>query len=91
MMTMMMIIIIRRKRFTCRINTVRKQTHSNNYYLPLFHRINGYANAPWCYDVCTLPLLLNVQFLHLQPVFTNTENIPSNWNFITSLTALLSP
>jgi hypothetical protein len=27
------------------------------YYLLLFHRNNGCTNAPYCYVICTLPVL----------------------------------
>jgi len=44
---------------TIRVHT-HTHTHTHNmYYLLLFHGNNGYANAPQCYVLCTLPVLLN--------------------------------
>jgi hypothetical protein len=52
--------IIQRMRFACRITKARVQTHTQNmYYLWLFHCKNGYANAPQCSIICTLPIFLN--------------------------------
>jgi hypothetical protein len=33
-------------------------THTNIYYLLFFHGNNMYMNAPQCYALCTLPILL---------------------------------
>jgi hypothetical protein len=46
--------IIRRMRFACWI-TKATDTHSE-YVILIFHGNNGYANAPQCYAIRTLPI-----------------------------------
>ena len=46
-------------RFTCRITKARTQTHTQNtQYLLHFHDNSDYVNAPRCYVICTLQVLL---------------------------------
>ena len=55
-----------RMRFACWI-TEATDTHKHtlrNVYLLLFHSNSGYANAPQCYDISTLPVLLIIYRQH---------------------------
>ena len=36
----------------------------NTYYLLLFHRKNGFTNAPQCYGIRTLPVFFDVGIVH---------------------------
>jgi hypothetical protein len=54
--------VIRRMRFAFWIT---KATNTHSEYLMLFHDNNGYANAPLCYVMRTLPLLFVVYFATL--------------------------
>jgi hypothetical protein len=64
--------IIRRMRFACWISKAT-DTHSECVILLLFHGNNGYANAPQCYVIRKLPVLLlinmrtKVQYHCFQP------------------------
>ena len=50
--------IIRCMQFACRTTYAILQTHAQNVYqLFLFNGNNGYANAPLCYIIRTLPVL----------------------------------
>jgi hypothetical protein len=51
--------IIRRMRFACWI-TKATDTHSQYVMIIVFHGNSGYANAPVCYVVWMLPVLLDV-------------------------------
>ena len=49
--------IIRRMRFACWI--IKATVHTQNMlYLLLLHADNGYANAPQCYGIRTMVVLL---------------------------------
>jgi hypothetical protein len=50
--------IIRRMRFACWI-TKATDTHSECIIFLLFHCKNGYANAPQCSLICSLPVFFN--------------------------------
>jgi len=51
--------IVQRLRFACWI-TKAADTHSECVILIAFHCVNGYMNAPQCYFIRTLPVLLFV-------------------------------
>jgi hypothetical protein len=73
-------------RFAYRITKARIETHTHISYLWLFHGNNGYANAPQCYVIRRLPILL---------YFTSgvTHNYKLTWNGQTRTlkTKLLNP
>jgi len=51
-------------RFACRITEAIIQTHiHNNEFLFLFHGNTGYANAPQCYVISTLPVLMHCHYM----------------------------
>jgi hypothetical protein len=53
-----------------------RQTHTHNIsYLLLFHGTSGYTNAPQCYAICKLPVLL--PNLHcLQMLTSSGKRVP---------------
>jgi len=49
-------------RFACRTTRIRTEPQIHNIsYLLLFHDNSGYANAPQCYAIRTLPIVLHLQ------------------------------
>jgi hypothetical protein len=44
---------------TCTHARARMYTQTSIQYLLLFHVNNGFVNAPHCYVICILPVLLN--------------------------------
>ena len=68
--------------FAYRITKATKQTHTHNIQkLSFFHGNNGYTNAPQCYIMCTLSVLLDKRYVTTLWLVQDT----SQWKFCTGI------